>query len=141
MIIKLKSLLKETIENLPNKLYHGTFLQLIPSIRLHGIIPWGREYRNFMDIDYGVYLADDEDFAGSLIEDTENPNIPDEWLQEIYVIIVDTTKLDKTKFDKDPQMHLTPEEWNDPLIAKSYIYKGIIPTSAFIEIKKGSYQW
>jgi len=129
-MIKLKSLLlpEALTEDLPEYLYHATFNALIPEIQAEGLIPGGRDFRNYEDIDWGVYLSNDFDFAGSMTENTENENVPEKWLEEVVVIMLSTKNLDKSKFDSDPNVTL----WEGD--TRAYIYRGIIPPSAIIEI-------
>jgi len=129
MIIKLKELLEKIDEEIPIILYHGTFNALVPEIELKGLIPFGTQYRNYEDIDEGVYLTNDWNFAGSMVESTENTNIPDGWIEEVVILAIDTRKLDKSKFDKDPNVNM-PED--DEF--RSYIYRGNIPPDAIMEI-------
>ncbi len=126
-MIKLKELLTEPI---PEFLYHATFNALVPGIESKGLIPNGQDFKNFEDVESGVYLSNDYGFAGSMVENTENPNIPEKWFNEIVVLVISTKNLDPKKFDEDPNVNL-PEEPNG---VKSYIYKGIIPPSEIKEI-------
>jgi hypothetical protein len=124
---------KEDInEEIPDVFYHATFNELIPSISNKGLVPGGIDYQNFEGCESGVYLSDDYSFAGSMIEGgSENEDIPDEWFDNIVVILIDPNKLDLTKMEKDPHVNISAD---DEHIPRSFIYKGIIPTSAFIEI-------
>jgi hypothetical protein len=134
-MIKLKELLEEPI---PKYLFHATFNALIPNISSKGIVPGGEDYVNFEGIEKGVYLSNKADFAGSMVQNTENKNIPEEWFDEIVICVIDTTKLDPRKFDIDPNIAPQEDEYDDTIPADttvySYIYKGIIPFSAITEI-------
>lgn len=126
-MIKLAELLKNEI---PQRLYHATFNPLAIEIERDGLIPHGKLFRNFEDIPWGVYLSDDYDFAGHMAMATENKNIPDEWLDQIVVIVIKTEGLDPSKFDFDPNVSLP----DDVSTQKSYIYRGIIPPKNIEEI-------
>ena len=130
-MIKLSKLLNEALhKTVPEVLYHATFNALIPRIQSMGLLPEDDAIlHNFEDIEPGVYMAEDPMAAGSFVEVSENPKIPEDWFGEIVVIAIDTTTLDKTKFDVDP--NVIPDENDD---FRPFIYRGIIPPSAFIEI-------
>jgi len=131
-MILLKSLLTEALHKpIPPVLYHATFNALIPRIQKLGLLPKDDEIlHNFEGIESGVYLAEDENAAGSFIEVSENPKIPEHWFDEIVIISIDTSKLDISKFDVDPNVIAHEDEDFRP-----FIYKGIIPSSTFIDIK------
>lgn len=134
-MIKLKEILMNPV---PTILYHATFNQLAMRIEQEGIIPLGRNFRNFEDIPNGVYLSNDPEFAKSMIEASENPNIPEKWFNEIVVIAIDTRNLDKFKFDRDPNIAPQEDEYDDTIppddMVYSYIYYGNIPPEAIIQI-------
>lgn len=115
---------------MPDTLYHATFNYLVPYIQKQGLVPGGTIFKNFEDIENGVYLSNDWLFAGSMAQATENPKIPDNWLDEIVVLTIYTKTLDLRKFDKDPNVNFSDVE----VSPKSYIYKGKIPPSAIGEI-------
>jgi hypothetical protein len=131
-----KSLIKETITNVPHTLYHATYNALTPSIYKHGIIPKGITHRNYPEAEYGVYLGSNKHFAASFAESTDDENIPEGWSSEIVILTIDTNKLNKTLIEKDPQYHLvlTPDDKKDDF-PRLYIYKGIIPPSAITDIE------
>jgi hypothetical protein len=126
-MIKLTDIIKE-IEYDEVSLYHATFNDLVPYIQRDGLVPNGKLFKNFEDIEWGVYLSNDWLFAGSMAQATENKNIPDRWLDEIVILAIDPKKLDLSKLEKDPQVNISSGD------TKSYIYKGIIPPIAIIEI-------
>jgi hypothetical protein len=130
-MIKLKYLLFEELHKpLPKVLYHATFNALIPRIQRLGLLPKDDEIlHNFEGIESGVYLAESANEAGSFVEVSENPNIPEEWFNDIVVIKVDTTKLDPSKFTVDPNVIAHEDEDFRP-----FLYKGVIPSAAFIDI-------
>ena len=100
-------LLKKAIEKLenipPDIVYHATFWTLIPSIKAQGLLPAG-EMINDVPIptnyslstaieEYkGVYLTNDSYFAYSMAEESELA--PEEWLEDIVVLAIDTSLLD-----------------------------------------------
>jgi len=131
-MIKLSKLLNEALhKTVPEVLYHATFNALIPRIQSMGLLPEDDAIlHNFEDIDPGVYLAEDPNAASSYVEVSENPKIPEDWFNEIVVIAIDTSTLDKNKFDVDP--NVIPFEGDDDF--RPFIYRGIIPPSSFIEI-------
>jgi hypothetical protein len=133
-MIKLKEIIESFNEPIPPVLYHATFNALVPSIQKHGLIPHGTTIRNFDGAEWGVYLSDNESFAGSMVQaGTENEDIPDEWLDEVVICVIDTGKFDTSNLDKDPHVNMSAVE--DEELPKSYIYKGTIPASAITEIK------
>lgn len=139
-MIKLKSLLKELLDrgSIPRLLYHGTFNQLAISIEMDGIIPGGNDVQNFTGIEKGVYLGLTPEYAGSMVETSENENIPENWFGEIVIITIDTSKLDLTKLDRDPNVAPQEDEYDDSIPADetihSFIYRGMIPKNAIVSI-------
>ena len=140
-MIKLRNLITEQAGNIPPVVYHATFLKLLDSIKKHGIGPGGMSHAGFKswNIANGVYLADDPDYAGSLVYDA--PDIPPEWIDDIYIISIKSMDLDHNKIAMDPQMNLSDDELEDPDFPKSWIYESSISPSSFLEINPGTYQW
>ena len=99
------------------------------------------KHKNFVGIKRGVYLSNDKDLAGGIIEDTENTNIPSEWLKQIIILSIDARGLDPKKLDRDPQMSYSSEEWDDPNMPVLYIYRGNVSPSLITKIEPGSYEW
>ena len=126
-MIKLKELLTGVV---PKLLFHATFNDLVPFIQSGGLIPNGKLFKNFEDIEWGVYLSSDDNFAGNMVQASENPKLPEKWFDEIVILVIDTSGLDPKKFDVDPNVNFSDEN----VSPKSYIYKGIIPPSAIREI-------
>ena len=112
-------------------LYHATFDKLAKKIEKIGILARGNRIRNFKEVEPGVYLGINPEFAGSMVEASENENIPEDWFDEIVIISVDVSKLDLSKLDVDPNL-IQPE---DSDVIHSYIYRANIPTNAILEIK------
>jgi hypothetical protein len=132
-MIKLKELLavREVLHKpVPPILYHATFNALIPRISKMGLIPHDDTVlHNFDNIDRGVYLAEDPQSAGAFVETSENEKIPEEWFDDIVIIAIDTSKLDISKFDVDPNVIPGEGECNVP-----FLYRGIVPPTAFQDI-------
>jgi RNA:NAD 2'-phosphotransferase (TPT1/KptA family) len=125
-MIKLKSLIIESLE-IPIYLYHATYDVFIDSIRQHGLVPGGKEFRNYelSDNNY-VYLTSNEHAALSFIDNIDK-DVPDEYLNNYSVITIDTRKINKRLLFPD-------KNWNpgDDLNSswKIFMYKGIIPPKA-----------
>ena len=105
-------------------LYHATYGPLIPSIKEKGLIP--RFFEAWKDIQWGIYLANNQEEARSYCECADNEEvIPDEWLDDIVVLEIDQDKLDQTKLLVDPNVKTDHKHFS------TYIYKGVIPTNEF----------
>ena len=139
-MIKLKDIIFEVLEDVPRVLYHATFKALIPSIKRKGIISGGSKYRNFDSVERGVYLGYSPEYAGSMVEASENDNIPEEWFDEIVILTIDTSKLDLSKLDRDPNVLPQEDEYDDTVppdeTIYSFIYRDNIPFNAVININK-----
>ena len=139
-MIKLKDILFEVLEDVPRLLYHATFKALMPSIKKNRIISGDSKYRNIGGNEIGVYLGDSPEYAASMVEVSENDNIPKEWFDEIVILTIDTSKLNLSKFDSD--LNALPPVWQDeyddtvPLDEDiySFIYRDNIPFSAVVNI-------
>ena len=140
-MIKLKDILFEVLEDVPRVLYHATFKALIPSIKKSGIISGDSKYRNIGGSERGLYLGDSPEYAASMVEVRENDNIPKEWFDEIVILTIDTSKLDLSKLDSDP--NVLPPVWQDEdedtvpsdETIYSFIYRDNIRFSAVVNIK------
>lgn len=132
-MIKLKDIIMEIYAGgIPRYLYHATFRNHIQSIKKHGLVVGGKGKVNYdwgFDEDkYGVFLSNDENLATSFVENSENKDIPEEWFDDIVVLTIDTFKLDKRIFIKDPHMTYSSSSKTDKgYLPKSFIYKGNIP--------------
>lgn len=115
-------------ENLfPAVLYHGTYKPLLRSIKQHGLGGKGSENKRWEDSTHGVvYLASSPDVAESYAESSEA--VPDEWLDEIIILSIQTTSLDKSKLQLDQNVQDN--------LGDTYEYVGVIPMSA---ISLGNY--
>ena len=139
-MIKLKDILNEVLDDVPRVLYHATFKALIPSIKRKGIINGGSKYRNFDNVEKGVYLGYSPEYAGSMVEASENDNIPEEWFDDIVILTIDTSKLDLSKLDSDPNVLPQEDEYDDTVPPDtniySFIYRDNIPFNAVVAINK-----
>lgn len=80
-------------------LYHATYKPVLDSILQYGIDP-KRGKKNWEDSkDDLVYLATDRDVAISYAEISEE--VPEEWLDQIVVLWIDTNQLDQEKLSTD----------------------------------------
>lgn len=131
-MIKLKDLLIEKVSTIPTVLYHGTFNQLIPSIYEKGLIPHGTTVINFSGTERGVYLTNNKEEAVAMVQASENAKIPEQWFDEIVVISIDTSKLDRSKLFPDPNVNVS-----DPFDLLWLIYKDVVPPSALINVEDG----
>lgn len=103
-----------SISVLPKVLYHATYKPRLKKILANGL--GGKTRKNWNDSVVGVvYLSSDKDVAESYAESSEL--VPENWLDKIVILKIDTAGLDKTLFsvDKNNQAGDTIE------------YKGIIP--------------
>ena len=73
-----------------------------------------------------VYLAKDFDVAASYAESSET--VPDEWLDQIVVLTIDSTKLDSDKIFDDANVR---NETTDTVE-----YRGVIPWPAIVKVDK-----
>ena len=109
-------------------LYHSTFKSNLENIKQKGLNPYSDGIiKCWTDCKNGIYLHIDPDVAMSYSEVAENPNIPEEWFDNIIVLEINTTSLDKNLFIQDP--NLPPDENVD-----SFLYEGIIPYSTIVRI-------
>jgi hypothetical protein len=120
----MKSKFDNLIENImpkldiPNILYHATYKPLLKSIIKKGL--GGNKRKNWEDSIKGVvYLAKDPYVAESYAESAEEEYVPDSWLDNIVILQIDTTNLDKSKFIVD----------RNNLSGDTLEYFGIIPSS------------
>jgi hypothetical protein len=143
-MIKLKELIEMIFdsESVPPILYHGTFNKLTNKIKKHGLVPGGREIQNFSGIEGGVYLGLNPEYAVSMVEASENDSIPPKWFDDIAIIAINTSKIDLSKLDIDPNVLPQEDEYDDDIPADdtvySFIYRGIISPDAIISIDRYS---
>lgn len=103
--------------DIPETLYHATYGALLDSIKEHGLGGKSSGYE-WEDSKSGVvYLATDEDVAVSYAE--TNEDVPEEWLDDIVVLEIDTTNLNPDKLLIDSNV-----QDND---GSTVEYHGVIP--------------
>jgi hypothetical protein len=112
--------ISEMITDIPDILYHATYRPLLRSIQKNGLGGMGIERRWEDSVPGVVYLALDPDVAESYAETSET--VPDEWLDEIVVLKINTTKLDKSKFHLDKNVQDNT--------GNTVEYHGVIPITA-----------
>lgn len=120
------------MKNIPRYLYHGTFGAYEKSIRRKGLIP---NYHHNWNVDDGyeksgyVYLSTDAIFCGSMVESSENENIPEKYFNDIIILEIDSRYLDLTKLELDENIRS-----DEPIDIQSFQYKGKIPSEAITDI-------
>jgi hypothetical protein len=126
-IIKDISSLKESLTTLPSKLYHATYRQFLNSIKKKGL--GNTKKKMWSDSKPGVvYLADDPWVAESYAEESEyidSVEDPDDYLDNIIILEVDTSKLDTSKLYIDENVLLDADEENS-----TWEYHDVIPWEA-----------
>ena len=114
-------LIKDIIREASGPLYHATYRPFLDSIRKNGLGGKGAQTQ-WEDSKPGyVYLAKDPEVAISHAE--ANEEVPDEYIDNIVVLKIDTNKLNPNNLEDDPNVMD-----DDSTLA----YKGIIPISAII---------
>jgi predicted chitinase len=102
-------------------LYHATYKPFLDSIMKNGLGGSGAQTQ-WEDSKPGyVYLAKDPDVAISHAE--ANEEVPDEYIDDIVLLIIDASKLDYAKLEDDPNVMD-----DDSTLA----YNGVIPSTTFI---------
>jgi len=111
---------EEAIE-VPEYLYHGTFKPLLSKINSEGLRIEGT-VKNYSDSEAGlIYLAKNFEEAEAFAEVSET--VPDEWVDQIVVLKIDTDNLDKSKLAYDPNVRDTE--------VMTFVYSRDIPSEAF----------
>lgn len=124
-MIKLTDLLKENIE-IPEILYHATYKPLLKKIKEEGL-DTTKSKKAWEDSKPGlVYLAKDLEVAASFAEESEM--VPESYLDNIIILHIDSSKLDKSKISIDKNVI---DNQGDTLE-----YEGVIPWSAIINVAK-----
>lgn len=112
---------------IPKKLYHATYRQFLKSIQDNGLGNTNRKL--WSDSKVGVvYLANDPGVAESYAETAEwldKVENADEYLDNIIILEIDVTKLDKKNLFIDENVLLNEDEEN-----ATWEYHGIIPWEA-----------
>ena len=132
MFKKLNSL-KEEYDFIPRVLYHATYASLLPDIKHYGLVKGKRKNWDISG-DY-IYLSADKDNAYSYAETSEI--VPEEWLHDIIVLKIDTSKLDLSKLDIDHNINYGIDDEvdvEDPYTWIEYQYDGNISPNAIIDI-------
>ncbi len=113
-------------ENDQQYLYHATYKPLLKKIKEKGLDTRDSKKAWEDSVPGYVYLAKDLDVAASYAETSEM--VPDEWLDQIVVLVIDASKLDQDKIFDDENVR---NESTDTVE-----YRGIIPWDAIVEVKK-----
>jgi hypothetical protein len=117
----------QKFETIPSILFHATFNANINSIKQQGLNPYYNGIvKCWEDCKNGIYLHSDPDVASDYTMESSNPNIPEEWFDDIIALEINTSSLDISLFSHDPNL---PEEHID-----SFLYEGVIPFSAIRNI-------
>lgn len=86
------------IDKIPKYLYHATYKPLFKNIKLLGLK--GGVRKNWEDSKSNlVYLSFDPDVAESYAETSDE--VPEEWLDKIIILEINTEGLDFSKFSSD----------------------------------------
>jgi hypothetical protein len=112
--------IKEEVENIPQFLYHATYKPLLKKIKEKGLDTSDSKKAWDDSISGYVYLALDPYVAESYAEESEM--VPESWLDNIVILKVDTSKLDKSKLFVDQNVQ---DNEGDTLE-----YRGVIPWEA-----------
>jgi len=117
--MRITEVITESVE-IPGVLYHATYRPLLKSIKRHGL-GGDRAQAKWEDSRPGVvYLAVDANVAESYAESSDV--VPDEWLDEIVILKVDTRQLDQNLLKLDANVI---DNAGDTLE-----YHGIVPVTA-----------
>lgn len=112
---------------IPKKLYHATYKQFLKSIQQKGL--GNTKRKMWTDSTQGVvYLANDPWVAESYAEESEwvaEREDPDAYLDNIVILEVDVSKLDKSKLKIDKNVIIDEGTEND-----TWEYHAIIPWKA-----------
>ena len=122
-MIKLLDILTE---NNQQYLYHATYKPLLKKIKEKGLDT--RDSKKAWDdsVPGYVYLAKDLDVAASYAESSDI--VPDEWLDQIIVLTIDSSKLDQDKIFDDENVR---NESTDTVE-----YRVVIPWEAVVKVTK-----
>ena len=107
-------------KDIPKYLYHATYKPLLKKIKKQGLDTRNVSKRWEDSVSGYVYLAKDPFIAESYAEISEN--VPESWLDNIIILKIDTSKLDKSKLFIDANV-----QDNE---ADTLEYRGIIPIEA-----------
>lgn len=84
-------------KEIPQFLYHATYKPYLNSIKKKGLTINNK--KNWSDSRNVIYLAKDKDVAESYAE--TNDVVPEEYLDQIIILKINTKNLDKNKIDLD----------------------------------------
>lgn len=113
--------INEELDNIPKYLYHATYRQFLNSIKKRGL---GNTARKMWSDSKGrgvVYLAVEPEIAYSYAEEAEwldEVDDPDRYIDNIIVLKIDASKLDKSKLYVDENVMDSDS---------TFEYHGIIP--------------
>jgi hypothetical protein len=107
-------------------LYHATYKPLLKKIKEKGLDTSDSRKAWDDSIPGYVYLAKDPDVAASYAESSEM--VSDTWLDQIIVLTIDATQLDKDKLFIDQNVQ---DNEGDTIE-----YRGIIPFSAIVKVEE-----
>ena len=126
-IIKISNIEDEI--KIPRYLFHATYKENLDSILKQGLIP-GREVKNWESSKNVVCMAQNPHVAYSYAETSEIIEYNDDkeyLLDEIVVLKIDTSKLEKSKFFKDSNIK---EDEELEMGEICYEYHGIVPPNS-----------
>ena len=107
-------------------LYHATYKPLLKKIKEKGLDTSDSRKAWDDSIPGYVYLAKDPDVAASYAESSEM--VSDMWLDQIIVLTIDATQLDKDKLFIDQNVQ---DNEGDTIE-----YRGIIPFSSIVKVEE-----
>jgi RNA:NAD 2'-phosphotransferase (TPT1/KptA family) len=107
-------------------LYHATYKPLLKKIKEKGLDTSDSRKAWDDSIPGYVYLAKDPDVAASYAESSEM--VSDTWLDQIIVLTIDATQLDKDKLFIDQNVQ---DNEGDTIE-----YRGIIPFSSIVKVEE-----
>ena len=107
-------------------LYHATYKPLLKKIKEKGLDTSDSRKAWDDSIPGYVYLAKDPDVAASYAESSEM--VSDTWLEQIIVLTIDATQLDKDKLFIDQNVQ---DNEGDTIE-----YRGIIPFSSIVKVEE-----
>jgi len=112
--------IKEEVEDVPQYLYHATYKPLLKKIKEVGLDTSSSKKAWDDSVPGYVYLALDPYVAESYAEESEM--VPESWLDNIIILKIDTSKIDKSKLFTDQNVQ---DNEGDTLE-----YRGVIPWEA-----------
>ena len=118
--VPLDFIFEEEVEDVPQYLYHATYKPLLKKIKERGLDTNDSKKAWDDSIPGYVYLALDPYVAESYAEESEM--VPESWLDNIIILKIDTSKLDKSKLFTDQNVQ---DNEGDTLE-----YRGVIPWEA-----------